>query len=180
MEPVPPAPFRKHFDCIKDPRRPNTRRLLHDILMIALCALISGADSWTQVAEYGRSQLDWFQEFLQLPHGIPSHDTFGLLFARLDPQGFHDFFTRWAQELSPALQGKTVAVERYFTTNDTGWLPGKNDWAGMNTICMAVREREVKGKTSTETSSCITSLDNQAPAIARAIREHWGIENGRH
>jgi len=46
MEPVPPAPFRKHFDCIKD-----TRRLLHDILMIALCALISGADSWTQVAE---------------------------------------------------------------------------------------------------------------------------------
>jgi len=62
--------------------------------MIALCALISGADSWPQVVEYGRSKLDWFKEFLELPNGIPSHDTFGRLFARLDPQGFHDFFSR--------------------------------------------------------------------------------------
>ena len=100
MRPSPDAPFRKHLDCIKDPRRHNTRHLLHDILMIALCALISGADSWTQVAEYGRSKLDWFKEFLELPNGIPSHDTFGRLFAKINAQGFHDFFTRWARELA--------------------------------------------------------------------------------
>jgi len=305
MRPSPLSPFRKHLDCIKDPRRHNTRHLLYDILLIALCALISGADSWTQVAEYGRSKFDWLKEFLELPNGIPSHDTFGRLFAKLNPQGFHDFFTRWARELAVSLLGKTVAIDgktlrgshdrangssaihlvsawvsdirlvlgqlktadksneitaipeliktlalrgavvtidamgcqknitqtiiagqadyviqvkdnqknlhedialffqepangpfdtcetvdgehgrietrRYFTTNEIGWLPGKNDWAGINTICMAVRQREVNGKTSTETSYFISSLDNQAPTIAKAIREHWGIENGLH
>jgi hypothetical protein len=54
--------------------------------MIAICAIVSGADSWTQVAEYNRSKLDWFKEFLELPNGIPSHDTFGRLFAKLDPK----------------------------------------------------------------------------------------------
>jgi predicted transposase YbfD/YdcC len=305
MPSSPDSPLRKHLDCLKDPRGHNTRHLLHDILLIALCALISGADSWTQVAEYGRSKLDWFKEFLDLPNGIPSHDTFGRLFAQLDPQGFHDFFTRWARELAESLQGKTIAIDgktlrgsrdqangksaihlvsawasdirlvlgqlktadksneitaipelikildlrgaiitldamgcqkkitqtiihaqadyviqvkgnqkwlhddialffqepangpfdtfgtvdgehgrietrRYFTTNDIGWLPGKNDWPGLNTICMAVREREVNGKASVETSYFVSSLDNQAPTLAKAIREHWGIENGLH
>lgn len=303
--PAPDSPFRKHLHCLKDPRRHNTRHLLHDIFMIALCALISGADSWTQVAEYGRSKLAWFKEFLELPHGIPSHDTFGRLFARLEPQGFHDFFTRWVRELSPSLPGKTVAIDgktlrrshdraqgrpalhlvsawvsemrlvlgqlktadksneitaipelikaldlhgalvtidaigcqktitetivaaqadyviqvkdnqkglredlalffqepangpfdtcetvdgehgrietrRYFTTSNIDWLPGKNDWSGLNTICMAVREREVNGKTSIKTAYFISSLENQAPTIAKAIREHWGIENDLH
>jgi hypothetical protein len=77
----------------------NTRHLLHDILLLTLGARISGADSWTQAVEYGPSKLDWFQEFLELPNGIPSHDTFGRLFARRDPQGLHDFFTRWVSNL---------------------------------------------------------------------------------
>jgi hypothetical protein len=62
MPPSPASPFRKHLDCLKDPRRHNTRHLLYDILLIALCALISGADSWTQAAEYGRSKLDWLTD----------------------------------------------------------------------------------------------------------------------
>ena len=111
MPPSSVSPFRKHLDYLKDPRGHNTRHLLHDILLLALCALISGADSWTQVAEYGRSKLDWFKEFLELPNGIPSHDTFGRLFAQLDPQGFHDFFTRWVRGLAESLQGKTVAID---------------------------------------------------------------------
>jgi predicted transposase YbfD/YdcC len=73
-----------------------------------------------------------------------------------------------------------IETRRYFTTNQIGWLPGNNDWAGINAICMAVRQREVHGKTSTETSYFISSLANQARTIAKAIREHWGIENGLH
>jgi len=61
--------------------------------------------------KYGRSKLDWFQEFLELPHGITSHDTFGRLVARIDPQQFHDFFSRWVRELAVSLQGKTVAID---------------------------------------------------------------------
>ena len=105
------TPFGKHLDCIQDPRRHNTRHLLHDMLMIALCALISGADAWTQVAEYGRSKIDWFKEFLLLPNGIPSHDTFGRLFARIDPEQFQTFFTRWVRDLSVSLKGVTVAID---------------------------------------------------------------------
>jgi len=105
------TPFCKHLDCIEDPRRHNTRHLLHDMLMIALCALISGADSWTQVAEYGRSKFAWFKKFLLLPNGIASHDTFGRLFARIDPKEFQNFFTRWVQDLSESLKGKTVAID---------------------------------------------------------------------
>ena len=107
----PDSPFLKHLDCIQDPRHHNTRHLLQDMLIIALCAIISGADCWTQVAEYGQSKIDWFKEFLKLPNGIPSHDTFGRLFAKIDPKGFRDFFTRWVQELSESLKGKTVAID---------------------------------------------------------------------
>jgi hypothetical protein len=63
------------------------------------------------VAEYGRSKIDWFKQFLKLPNGIASHDTFGRLFARFNPKGFNDFFTRWVQELSESLKTKTVAID---------------------------------------------------------------------
>lgn len=301
----PDSPLCKHLTALKDPRRHNTRHRLHDIFLIALCAIISGADSWVQVEQYGRAKLDWFKEFLELPHGIPSHDTFGRLFARLDPQGLQDFFRHWLQDLSASLSGKTVAIDgktlrgsrdqanggtalhlvsawvselglvlgqlktpdksneikvipellnlidlhgavvtidalgcqkkiaqtiiaeeadyvlqvknnqrelrenialffqgpnhgpfdtcqtvdgehgrietrRYYTTGQIGWLPGKAEWPGINSICMAVREREVKGKTTTETAYFISSLESHAPTIAQAIRDHWGIENGLH
>ena len=93
--------FKKHLDCIQDPRHHNTQHLLHDILLIALCAIISGADSWTQVAEYGRSKVAWFEQFLQLPNGIPSHDTFGRLFARIDPKGFQNYHNILYPESQP-------------------------------------------------------------------------------
>jgi hypothetical protein len=111
MTNTPDAPFGKHLGCIQDPRRHNTRHRLYDILLIALCAIISGADSWTQVAEFGHSKITWFKEFLQLPNGIPSHDTFGRLFARIDPKGFQSFFAQWVQDMAQSLSGKTVAID---------------------------------------------------------------------
>jgi predicted transposase YbfD/YdcC len=305
MTNTPDAPFGKHLGCIQDPRRHNTRHRLYDILLIALCAIISGADSWTQVAEFGHSKITWFKEFLQLPNGIPSHDTFGRLFARIDPKGFQSFFAQWVQDMAQSLSGKTVAIDgktlrrshdqingkspihmvsawaseirlvlgqiktddksneitaipeliktlalegaivtidamgcqkkitqtiieekadyviqvkdnqqrlhedialffqdtengafdtcdtidgdhgrietrQYVTTSDIDWLPGKHLWAGIKTIAMAVRQREIDTKVSTETSYFISSLENHPPTIAKAIREHWGIENGLH
>ena len=105
------TPFTKHLECIKDPRQHNTLHKLYDMLMVSLCAIISGADAWTQVAEYGRSKFDWFKEFLELPNGIPSHDTFGRLFAMLNPKEFQDFFSRWTQDLSESLEFKTVSID---------------------------------------------------------------------
>jgi predicted transposase YbfD/YdcC len=104
-------PFRKNIDCINDPRKHNIRHLLHDMLLITLCAIISGAEAWTHVAEYGRSKEEWFKQFLQLPNGIPSHDTFGRLFAMLNPKDFQEFFTRWVGDLSASLKGKTISID---------------------------------------------------------------------
>jgi predicted transposase YbfD/YdcC len=305
MTQSPDSPFLKHLHCIKDPRRHNTRHLLHDILLIALCAIISGAESWTQVTEYGRSKLEWFKQFLELPNGIPSHDTFGRLFAKIDPKGFNEFFTRWVQEFCESLKGKTVAIDgktlrgshdrtngrsaihmvsawatniglvlgqlktdaksneitaipelikalslegaivtidamgcqkkitktiiesgadyviqvkdnqetlhenialffqepangpfesidtldgehgrienrHYFSTDDISWLQGKENWTGIKTICMVIRKRDINGQISTEASYFISSLENHAPTISKAIRDHWGIENSLH
>ncbi len=74
----PKATILEHFAELDDPRVERTRRhKLVDILAIAICATICGADSWVHIELFGRSKLAWFQSFLELPHGIPSHDTFG-------------------------------------------------------------------------------------------------------
>ena len=77
------------FAALQDPRIERTRAHdLQNILAIAICAIICGANDWEAVAEFGRSKPAWFATFLALPNGIPSHDTFGRVFARLDPVEF--------------------------------------------------------------------------------------------
>ena len=99
---------------IPDPRieRCRAHRLI-DILMIAVCGAICGADNWVAIAEFGRAKADWLKTFLALPNGIPSHDTFGRVFARLSPWHFQDCFTAWVQSLTPQLaaQGEIVPLD---------------------------------------------------------------------
>jgi len=105
------------FDGIEDPRINRTRRHnLQDILSIALVAILGGADAWTQVELFGRTHEAWFRRFLELPGGIPSHDTFGRVFARLDPAALGGCFQRWiadlAGRLKPGAPGvKTIAID---------------------------------------------------------------------
>jgi predicted transposase YbfD/YdcC len=101
-----------HFGGIKDPRIDRCKRhQLLDILVIAICAVICGADDWTEVQAFGEAKLVWFQTFLVLPHGIPSHDTFGRVFARLDPAQFEACFLRWIRALAELLPAEVVAVD---------------------------------------------------------------------
>ena len=85
--------------------------MLIDILVIAICAVICGADDWVAVAAFGRAKQGWFKTFLRLPNGIPSHDTFGRVFARLDPQQFQQAFMAWIQAVSDLTQGRIVAID---------------------------------------------------------------------
>ncbi|MBA4067730.1 MAG: ISAs1 family transposase, partial [Isosphaera sp.] len=82
-----PLPLLAVFADLPDPRMEtaNKRHALADILVVATCAVIAGADGWEEVAEYGRSKEAFFRRFLGLPHGVPSHDTFERVFAKLDP-----------------------------------------------------------------------------------------------
>jgi hypothetical protein len=83
----------EHFGKVRDPRIGNaTRHKLMDILIIAICAVVCGADGWSDVALFGKSKLRWFKTFLELPHGIPSHDTFGRVFGLITPEEFQHSF----------------------------------------------------------------------------------------
>ncbi len=101
-----------HFVDLPDPRKPLGRRhLLSDILVIAVCAVICGAEGWCQVAMFGRAKQKWFESFLRLPHGIPSHDTFGRVFAALDPAAFERCFMSWVWTLVELSDGKLVSFD---------------------------------------------------------------------
>ena len=104
----------QYFAAIDDPRVDRTKaHLLLDIIIIAICAVICGADSWVAVEEFGRSKRAWLATFRDLPNGIPAHDTFGRVFARLDPEQFQRSFLAWVQAMQRvrpdviAIDGKT-------------------------------------------------------------------------
>ena len=91
--PVSTLSFTLHFSCVTDPRVDRTRRHnLHDILAIAICAVISGCDTWEEVTQYGRNKQPWLSTWLALPNGIPSHDTFCRVFSLLKPEQFQQAF----------------------------------------------------------------------------------------
>jgi predicted transposase YbfD/YdcC len=102
----------QHFSDLTDPRIDRTKlHKLIDILVIAICAVIAGADNWEDVEEFGNARIEWFQTFLELPNGIPSHDTFTRVFARLDPEQFQVCFMRWIMTVSEMMSGQVIAID---------------------------------------------------------------------
>jgi predicted transposase YbfD/YdcC len=102
----------QHFGAIEDPRCSGKvgHRLL-DILVIAVCAVIACAESWCDIALYGRSKRAWLQTFLELPNGIPSHDTFRRVFMLIDPDAFEAGFTAWVGSLAAGFTREVVAID---------------------------------------------------------------------
>lgn len=101
-----------YFQDLPDPRSPLGRRhVLCEMLTIAICAVICGAEGWSEVEEFGHAKAEWFATFLELPHGIASHDTFGRVFAMLDPEAFERCFRNWASALARGSGGKLVSFD---------------------------------------------------------------------
>jgi predicted transposase YbfD/YdcC len=102
----------EHFAELEDPRVERTKRHpLLAILALAICAVLVGAESWDEIEEFGTVKEAWFRQFLDLPHGIPSHDTFNRVFAALDPQQFRACFAAWMRQVAQVLPTEVIALD---------------------------------------------------------------------
>ena len=133
------------FASLPDPRSPlGKRHVLSDMLTIAICAVICGADSWSAVEEFGRAKHKWFATFLELPHGIPSHDTFGRVFAALDPHAFEECFGSWVAALAGhrpggelvSLDGKSIRRSFEHAWDQSGMAHLVSAFAGANRLVL--------------------------------------------
>lgn len=112
MDKQTPKTLIEHFSSVSDPRIDRTKRhKLIDILVIAICAAICGADGWEEFEFFGQAKLDWFQTFLELPNGIPSDDTFRRVFGRIDPRQFQQCFLEWVGSVYELTQGQIIAID---------------------------------------------------------------------
>jgi predicted transposase YbfD/YdcC len=300
-----------HFAVLEDPRCSIKRRHnLIDMIVVAIAAVLCGADGWVAIAEFGRTKQAWFAQFLELPHGIPAHDTFGRVFALLAPEAFEQCFRAWVAAIREVIPAEIVAIDgktwrrshargkglaalhlvsawasanrvvlgqvatdaksneitaipqllellnikgcivtidamgcqiaiaaqivaqggdyvlalkgnqgtlaaeveeafidadakeyvgcdsqvletseqghgrreirRYRTLGDLSGVPRSALWEGMNMVGMVESQREVGGKTSREARFFIGSIHTDVATFARAVRDHWGVENDLH
>src|SRR3954471_7899241 len=145
MATIPAVSLKQHFAGLIDPRGERARlHELLDVVGIALCAVIAGAESWPAVAAYGHAKRDWLARQFRLTNGIPSHDTFRRVFCLLDPQSFQRSFTAWIAALAESgvgtrrvipIDGKTV---RRSGRRGSGLAPLHlvSAWAGANHVSL--------------------------------------------
>ena len=158
--------IRRCFAAVHDPRREHGRlHTLWDLLAITICAVVSGADSWVEVAKYGVRKFDWLATFLELPNGIPSHDTFDRVFGLVDPQSLQQGFHRWMEALVEASAGRLVAIDgktlrhSFDTADGRGALHLVSAWAAENHLVLGQRAVDSKSNEITAIPELLQLLD---------------------
>ena len=151
---------------LEDPRLDRTKaHALLDILVIAICAIICGANDWEAVAEFGRSKVAWFKSLLPLPNGIPSHDTFWRVFRALDPAQFQSCFVNWMRTVSPLIGDQVVAIDgkQLRRSHDKGLGQAAiymvSAWATANRLVLGQRKVADKSNEITAIPQLLQALD---------------------
>ena len=157
--------FIQCFGQIEDPRMDRQRRHnLLDIIAIAICAAIAGADGWTHIATFGRAKEEWLRTFLELPNGIPSHDTFGRVFSLLEPQAFQQAFQSWVAAIQERVQG-VVAIDGKKARRSHDHAKGKkaihvvSAWARESSLALGQVTVEEKSNEITAIPELVRALD---------------------
>jgi len=169
------AGIEQHFGELEDPRVDRTKlHKLVEILVVAICAVIAGADNWEDVEEFGKVRIEWLKTFLELPNGIPSHDTFNRLFARLDPEQFQSCFMNWVMAVSEIIGAQVIAIDGKVLRRSSDKGVGKaaidmvSAWATANSLVLGQVKVDEKSNEITaipqllealEIAGCIITID---------------------
>lgn len=177
------------FSELEDPRIDRTKRhSLTDIITVAICAVVCGADSWVDIELFGNSRKEWLSGFLELPNGIPSHDTFARVFSMLDAERFQSCFIEWVRSVSEMSEGQIVAIDGKTVRRSHDSRSGRsaihlvNAWASANRVVLGQVKVDDKSNEITaipkllsvlELSGCIVTIDAMGcqKEIARTIIE---------
>jgi predicted transposase YbfD/YdcC len=191
---MPKEPIRsleKHFSNVTDPRGPNIEHQLFDIIAIAILGTICGADGWVEIEQFGYQKLNWLGQYLLLPNGIPSHDTFGRVFAQIDPEEFQTSFMEWVQALRQTTQGQVIGIDGKQLRGSHDRSQGKraiymvSAWAEQNHLVLGQRQVAEQSNEITaipellrllEIKGCIVTVDaiGTQTKIARQIVQAEG------
>jgi predicted transposase YbfD/YdcC len=191
MKQEPAKTIKEHFSGVSDPRAENAWYQLMDIIVITICAVICGADNWVDVENYGKAKEDWLRGFLELPHGIPTDDTFRRVFARLNPAEFQRCFLGWVQSVMKVTAGQVIAIDGKALRRSHDKSLGKgaiymvSAWATANRLVLGQRKVDEKSNEITanpellavlELSGCIVTIDAMGcqTAIAEQIIDQGG------
>jgi predicted transposase YbfD/YdcC len=175
MKLKPKTTISEHFSELKDPRLERTKlHKLIDIITITICAVISGADTWVDIELYGETKYKWLKKFLELPNGIPSHDTFARVFANLDPEELQQCFLKWIQSINKITFGEIVAIDgktlrrSYDKSSEKAAIHMVSAWATTNQLVLGQVKVDEKSNEITaipklikvlELSGCIVTID---------------------
>lgn len=181
--------IRQCFDKLLDPRvEGRCDHKLIDIIIIAICGVISGADGWVGIETYGKAKETWLTQYLSLENGVPSHDTFGDVFAQLDGEAFQAGFSRWVESIFTLTSGQVVAIDGKTARRSHDKTIGKDAihmvsaWASENGIVLGQRKVDDKSNEITaipellrllDISSCVVTIDAMGcqTEIAQTIRD---------
>jgi predicted transposase YbfD/YdcC len=185
-----PTTLVEHFSSITDPRIDRTKRhKLIDILVIAICATICGADGWEEFELFGQAKQQWFESFLELPNGIPSDDTFRRVFCRIAPSQFQQCFLEWVRSVSELTEGQVIAIDGKQSRRSYDRATGKtainmvSAWASENKMVLGQVKVDTKSNEITaipellamlEIAGCIVTIDAigcQTQIAARIVEQ---------
>lgn len=142
----------------------NKRHKLIDIVTISICAVLCGADTWDEIEEFGDSRHEWLHSFLELPHGIPSHDTFNRVFCLLCPEEFRRCFLGWIRTVLPAFPDDVVAIDgktlrRSHGASDSPAIHMVSAWANSHRMVLGQIKTETKSNEITAIPQLLQTLD---------------------
>ena len=164
----------KFFEKIEDHRHHNKCHKLIDVIIIAICGVVAGVDTYEQIENFGKKRKQWLSKFLELPYGIPSHDTFGRIFERMDPQEFQRCFKQWIASVAKQTKGEVVAIDGKTLRRSHNKADGKkaihmiSAWASSNQVVLGQLKTEEKSNEITsipyllkllDLSGCIITID---------------------